>query len=185
LATRERSSGTAGDAQVTPAPAAPAPAPGGSGSPGSTQSRSPGTLRLDDKSAAASLQPGAHIEASVVFGPWLCSDEYTWDLGHPVLAQPCHAVAPDQVRIIGHMEALPGVQADVHMSVFDADTDELADGPHVCKGLMFTDFDADHDCGPFVTRLPRGHRYIVAQKWVYTGRAILPGGEVRGQAFDW
>jgi hypothetical protein len=50
---------------------------------------------------------------------------------------------------------------------------------------MFTDFTPNHDCGPFDARLPHGHRYVVVQKWVYTGRALLPGGEVRGRELDW
>jgi serine/threonine-protein kinase len=168
----------------TPMPAAPPPA-AGSGPPHSAASRSPGSLRADGQSQPSSMQPGAHVEASVAFGPWMCADQYTWDLGHPVLVQPCHALAADQVRMIGHMQGIPGIQADVTMSVLDVDTGSLADGPHPCNGVMFTDFAPEHDCGPFDAHLTRGHRYVVVQKWVYTGRALLPGGEVRGQEFDW
>jgi len=87
--------------------------------------------------------------------------------------------------MIGHMQGVPGVQADVSMSVLDVDSGEVFGGPHPCSGLMFTDFSPDHDCGPFEARLPRGHRYVVVQKWSYTGRALLSGGEVRGAEFDW
>jgi serine/threonine-protein kinase len=178
-----RSSDTAG-VHATPAPAAPAEPPAPHGSPSGGATRSSGMLRAGDKSAIPSAA-GPQVEASVVFGPELCADSYTWDLGHPVLAQPCHAVAADRIRMIGHMQGLPGVQADVFMSIIDADSGVLADGPHQCAGLMFTDFAPGHDCGPFEARLPRGHRYVVVQKWMYSGRAILPGGEVRGQEFDW
>ncbi|MFG2036486.1 hypothetical protein [Dactylosporangium sp. NPDC048998] len=99
-----------------------------------------------------------------------------------MLAQP--SLASEQIRMVGHMQGIPGVQADVSMSVLDVETGRLADGPHTCDGLMFTDSTAEHDCGPFVARLPHGHRYVVVQKWLYTGRALLPGGEVRGQEFE-
>ncbi|WP_432835524.1 serine/threonine-protein kinase [Dactylosporangium sp. CA-092794] len=186
-ATRERSADTSAGASAAPAPAAPAPAPSAarSAAAGGAASRSPGTLRVGDKSAGPSAEPGVHVEGSVVFGPWLCGDQYTWDLGHPVLAQPCHAVGGDLVRMVGHMQGLPGVQADVSLSVLDVESNAVADGPHLCTGQMFTDFAPEHDCGPFEARLPHGHRYVVVEKWLYTGRALLPGGQVRGQEFDW
>ncbi|MEU7870637.1 hypothetical protein [Dactylosporangium sp. NPDC049140] len=182
----DRATGAAEGAHTTPAPLAlPSGALRGAGAASGPASRSPGALRTDDKSPAVSVQPGAQAEASVVFGPYICNDQYTWDLGHPALAKPCHSLAPDQVRVIGHMESIPGAQADVSMSVLDAGSGERVDGPHDCNGLMFTDFAPDHTCGPFEVRLPRGHRYVVEEKWVYTNRALLPGGEVRGLEFDW
>jgi serine/threonine-protein kinase len=51
--------------------------------------------------------------------------------------------------------------------------------------MMFTDFAPEHECGPFDASPPHGHRYVVVQKWQYTGRGILPTGIVRGQEFDW
>ncbi|GAA2346298.1 serine/threonine-protein kinase [Dactylosporangium salmoneum] len=181
--TRQHGTETAADPHVTAVPAVPPASGGPAPSPHAAASR--GAARTDDKSARPSLQPGAHAEASDAFGPWLCGNEYTWDIGHPVLAQPCHAVAPDRIRMVGRMQSIPGVQADVSMSVLDLDTGGLVDGPHDCDGLMFTDLAPKHDCGPFEARLPRGHRYVVVQKWVYTGRALLPRGEVRGLEFDW
>jgi hypothetical protein len=42
-----------------------------------------------------------------------------------------------------------------------------------------------HNCGPVDLQAPHGHRYVVAETWVYTGRSILPSGIARGPAFDW
>ncbi|MEV8514074.1 serine/threonine-protein kinase [Dactylosporangium sp. NPDC051484] len=182
---REHGADTAEGARTTPAPAAPPPSqPASAGTPTGASSRGPGSLRAGDKSGAPPLQPGARVGGSAVFGPWICGDQYTGDLGRLVLAQPCHALAPDEIRMIGHMRSIPGARADVSLSVLDVETGRLADGPHMCDGLVFTGIAAKRDCGPFEARLPRGHRYVVVQKWSYTGRALLPGGEVRGQEFD-
>ncbi|WP_432986140.1 serine/threonine-protein kinase [Dactylosporangium sp. CA-233914] len=183
-ATREHRTDAAEGAHATQAPAAPPPTVA-SPAPAAAPSRNPTAPRAEGNSAAPSLQPGAQVEGSVIFGPWICADGYTWDLGHPLLARPCHALATDRVRMIGHMQGIPGVQADVTLSVLDVDSGRPADGPHPCNGLMFTDFAPDHDCGPFEARLPTGHRYVIVEKWAYTGRALLPGGEVRGVEFDW
>ena len=83
------------------------------------------------------------------------------------------------------MQALPGVQADVSLTLVDAVTGEVVRGPFDCTGLMFTDFAPEHECGPFEASPPHGRRYVVVQKWQYTGRGILPTGNVRGQEFDW
>lgn len=123
-------------------------------------------------------------KTEVTFGPWRCGDEYTWDLGHPVLARPCHSLGPT-VRVLGQMEAFPGVQADVSMTVRDAKSDEIVAGPFVCKALMFTDFALKHNCGPVDMAVPRGGRYVIAQSWEYTQRPLFPGGVARGPAFDW
>jgi serine/threonine-protein kinase len=120
----------------------------------------------------------------VVFGPWQCGDEYSWNVGHPVLAKPCHAIG-DAIRVVGHIEATPGVQADVSVSVRDAKTDQVAAGPYTCAGLMFTDFALEHTCGPVDLRVPRGGRYVVVESWQYTGRSLLPGGTARGPEFAW
>ncbi len=120
-----------------------------------------------------------------MWGGWQCADQYTWDLGHPLLAQPCHQLSATAVRMIGHAQALPAIQADISISLVDADTGAVVDGPHVCPRQMFTDSSPSHDCGPFDVTPPRGHRYLVLQKWVYTNRAVLPGGEAGGPEFDW
>ena len=132
---------------------------------------------------AASAGPG-QAGSSAAFGPWKCGEKYSWDVGHPVLAQPCHAIGP-AVRVVGHIEATPGVQADVELSVRDAETDEVAAGPHTCAGLMFTDFALKHTCGPVDLQPPRGGRYVVVETWEYTGRSLLPGGTARGPEFTW
>ena len=144
-------------------------------------SRTPGGSRLGAGAPSRSAGP---VEA-IVWGAWQCAGQYTWDLGHPLLAQPCHQTSGSGVRMVGHTQAIPGIQADVSISLVDVDSDEVVDGPHACTGLMFTDLAPDHDCGPFDAAPLRGHRYAVLQKWVYTGRAILPGGEARGPEFDW
>ncbi|GAA1568629.1 hypothetical protein GCM10009827_107950 [Dactylosporangium maewongense] len=124
------------------------------------------------------------VEA-IVWGAWQCAEEYTWDIGHPVLAKPCHQTSSAAVRMVGHVSALPAIQADISMSLVDAETRNVVDGPRVCRELMFTDFAPSHDCGPFDVTPPRGRRYYVVEKWVYTNRAILPGGSVQGPTFDW
>jgi tRNA A-37 threonylcarbamoyl transferase component Bud32 len=121
---------------------------------------------------------------SAAFGPWRCGDDYTWDLGHPVLAKPCQSLG-SAIRVLGMMEAMPGIQADFALSVRDASSDAVVAGPYDCKGLLFTDFEMKHNCGPVDLQAPRGHRYLVAETWTYTGRSILPGGIARGPAFDW
>jgi serine/threonine protein kinase, bacterial len=121
---------------------------------------------------------------ATVYGPWQCPDTFAWDIGHPVLAKPCHALG-GEIRIIGYMQALPGVQADVSLTLFDAATGEVKAGPFSCAALMFTDTASEHSCGPFETAVPHGHRYVVVEKWQYTGRGILPTGSTRGVEFTW
>ncbi len=122
--------------------------------------------------------------AEVAFGPWRCGDQYDWDLGHPVLARPCHSVG-GSVRAVGQMEAMPGVQADIVLSLRDAETDEVLAGPYTCEGVMFTDFALKHSCGPVDLRPPHGRRIVLVQKWEYTQRPLLPGGTARGPEFQW
>jgi serine/threonine-protein kinase len=158
----------------------PAPLPSGASAPAG----SPTGTTVPHAAVAASVGPG-RAEADVrVFGPWQCTNEYRSDLGHPVLAKPCYAVGAD-VRVMAHMQAVPGVQADVSIIVEDADTGTQAAGPYTCDGMMFTDFAPEHSCGPFELDLPHGHRYVVVQKWQYTGRGVLPGGTARGPLFTW
>jgi tRNA A-37 threonylcarbamoyl transferase component Bud32 len=130
---------------------------------------------------AVTAKPG-HV--SVSFGPWRCGDDYTWDLGHPILAKPCDSIG-GAIRVMGMMEAMPGIQADFSLSVRDAAGDGVVAGPFACPGLMFTDFAMKHNCGPVDLQAPHGHRYLIAETWTYTGRSILPGGIARGPAFDW
>ncbi|MET0423448.1 MAG: hypothetical protein ABW046_06215, partial [Actinoplanes sp.] len=127
---------------------------------------------------------GAGADVEVAFGPWRCGDEYDWDLGHPVLARPCHAIGPS-VRVVGQMEAMPGIQADIALTVRDANTDAVVAGPYTCKGLMFTDFALKHSCGPVELNPPRGGRYVLTETWEYTSRPLLPPGVARGPAFEW
>jgi serine/threonine protein kinase len=133
--------------------------------------------------AAVTVAPGK-VGGSVEFGPWRCGDDYTWDLGHPVLAKPCNSLG-DTIRVLGMTEAMPGIQADFTLSVRDAASDATVAGPYTCAGLMFTDVEMKHNCGPVDFQAPHGHRYVVAESWTYTGRSILPGGIARGPAFDW
>jgi serine/threonine-protein kinase len=120
-----------------------------------------------------------------VYGPLRCTTEYQWDVGHPVVAQPCHASGP-AIELFGRLQALPGVQADVSLTLQDVDSGRTVAGPYTCPGVMFTDFAREHDCGPFyATDVPRGHRYSVVQQWAYTGRAILPSGTARSGPFAW
>ncbi|WP_433719057.1 serine/threonine-protein kinase [Actinoplanes sp. CA-051413] len=131
----------------------------------------------------ASAGPGG-AQAEAKFGPWQCGDELDWDIGHPVLAQPCHAVG-GAIRVVGHMQAGPGVQADISLSVRDATTGEVAAGPYTCKAMMFTDFAPEHTCGPVDLKAPRGRRYVVVESWEYTGRSLFPGGSAEGREFTW
>jgi len=124
------------------------------------------------------------ISASV-YGPLSCTTEYQWDVGHPVVAQPCHAKGP-AVELFGRLQALPGVQADVSLTLQDVDSGRTVAGPYTCPGLMFTDFAREHDCGPFYAAgVPHGYRYAVVQRWAYTGRAVLPAGTARSDPFSW
>jgi serine/threonine-protein kinase len=129
--------------------------------------------------------PSSRPVEITAYGPWQCDGaEYQWDVGHPVLAKPCHANGGG-VRLIGHLQALPGIQVDVTLSLVDAGTGEVLGGPFECKGLMFTDLAPSHDCGLFEVSPPHGRRLVVTETWQYTGRAVLPTGTVRGVEFDW
>ncbi|WP_240670349.1 serine/threonine-protein kinase [Actinoplanes solisilvae] len=125
---------------------------------------------------------GARVEAG--FGEWRCGDQYEWDLGHPVLGRPCHALGAS-VRVVGQIEAMPGIQLDVSLTVRDAAGDEVLAGPYTCKALMFTDFALKHSCGPVDLQPPHGRNLVLVQKWEYTQRPLLPGGEARGPEFSW
>ncbi|GIM88492.1 serine/threonine-protein kinase [Paractinoplanes toevensis] len=162
----------------------PAALTGGTGAlgaaPADPRGRAKGKAEASAGVSAGPVQAGARVE----FGPWHCGDEYSWTLGHPVLARPCHAEGPT-VRVMGQIEAAPGIQTDVSMTVRDAKSDEVVAGPYVCKGLMFTDFALKHSCGPVDLNPPHGGRYVVAQSWRYTERPLLPAGSARGPEFDW
>jgi serine/threonine-protein kinase len=122
--------------------------------------------------------------ASAKFGPWRCGDAYSVDLGHPVLARPCHALGPS-IRVLGQMEAPPGIQLDIALTVRDAKSGEVVAGPYTCKGLMFTDFAYKQNCGPVDLNAPHGHKYVVVETWQYTERPLLPAGSAQGPEFDW
>ncbi|WP_433361493.1 serine/threonine-protein kinase [Actinoplanes sp. CA-142083] len=183
------SAGASAAAQQVPSKVAQEQAAGLPGLPGSLGSSLPEQARGRaitggaQAEAAATVGP-AKAGAKVQFGPWRCGDSYSWDLGHPVLARPCHAVGPS-IRVMGQLEAAPGIQIDLALTVRDVKTDEVAAGPYECKGLMFTDFALKHDCGPAEFNPPRGHRYVVVETWQYTQRPLLPSGSARGPEFDW
>ncbi len=119
-----------------------------------------------------------------VYGPWQCAD-YEYDTGHPVLAQPCYAIGGG-IRVLGHVQALPGVEADVSLTLQDVDTGETVAGPQICPDMMFTDFAPQRDCGPFdLTGVPHGRRLQVVVSWSYTGRSLLPSGTAKGPEFSW
>ena len=153
---------------TTPATRGPRPRPGAPAGPAAIE---------------ASVGPGG-AKAEATFGPWQCGDKLNWDIGHPVLAQPCHAVG-GAIRVVGHMQAGPGVQADVSLSVRAVDSGEVVAGPYTCKGVMFTDFAPAQTCGPVDLKAPRGRRYVVVESWQYTGRSLLPGGSAEGREFTW
>jgi serine/threonine-protein kinase len=120
-----------------------------------------------------------------VYGPLSCAPAYKWDVGHPAVAQPCHATGA-AISLFGRLQALPGVQADVSLTLQDAASGRTVAGPFTCFGLMFTDFARQHECGPFrVSDIAHGHRYVVVQRWEYTGRAVLPAGTARDDPFPW
>ncbi|MFI7543638.1 protein kinase [Actinoplanes sp. NPDC049599] len=167
---------------AAPAAAGGAP-PGGTARPTGAASAPTGARSGGPVRVGASAGPGG-ARAEAAFGPWQCGDELNWDVGHPVLAKPCHAVG-DAIRVVGHMEAGPGVQADISLAVRDTRTGEVAAGPYTCEGVMFTDFALKHTCGPVNLTAPRGHRYVLEESWVYTGRSLLPGGRAEGREFTW
>jgi serine/threonine protein kinase len=167
----------------------PAPPVSGTGASDQTGSRLPAGAGAQAGATAGPAQVGAtagpgKAGGSIAFGPWRCGEQYSWDLGHPVLVQPCHALG-STIRVRGDMEAMPGVQADIALAVHDAATDEIVAGPHHCQGVMFTDFMLKHSCGPADLQAPRGRRYVIVQTWEYTGRPLLPRGTVRGPEFEW
>jgi serine/threonine-protein kinase len=164
-------------------------APGKGQPSGGAADRYPASAAPRGGSSAGPAKTGAPdgpdgAAAEVAFGPSRCGDELDWNVGHPVLARACHALG-GAIRVVGHLKAGPGVQADVSLSVRDASTDEVAAGPYTCPGLMFTDFAPEHTCGPVDLTAPRGRRYVAVASWEYTGRSLLPGGTARGREFTW
>jgi len=146
-----------------------------------------GTAKAQATGGGITAEAGAgpaKAGAKVQFGPWRCGDAYSWDLGHPVLARPCQATGPS-IRVMGQMEAAPGVQADISLTVRDAASDDVVAGPYTCTGLLFTDFALKHSCGPADLTAPRGHRYVLVETWQYTERPLLPPGSAEGPEFDW
>jgi serine/threonine-protein kinase len=176
-ATTSRPAGPVG-AGGTAAPATPT-ARGSSAAPGAGATPPPAAAAVSVSS------PASRAETSVrPYGPWQCAS-YHADAGHPVLARPCYAIG-DAIRILGHMDAMPGVQADVSMSVQEATSGTTVSGPYTCRALMFTDTAPSQDCGPFdLGNVPHGHRYVVVQSWQYTGRSFLPNGSTKGPEFSW
>ena len=172
-------------------PAAAAP---GARSAGPVPSAAKPSARPDAAPSAAPLSPEAGVTISAgaarvaagakLFGPYLCTTDYSYDPGHPVRTKPCYATGLG-IRMIGHMQAVPGVQADISLTLQDVETGDTIAGPYTCAGMMFTDFAPERDCGPFDFDAPHGHRYVVVESWVYTGRSMLPGGRTRGPEFSW
>ncbi|HYN93318.1 MAG TPA: hypothetical protein VES42_05675, partial [Pilimelia sp.] len=179
---------------------APTPGPGGTPSAGTTAAPSPTPSATvpaavgDDEVAAAPRRtrpagprlppiPPVRVGATV-YGPLLCT-ETVWDIGHPALATPCHATGPG-IRLLAQMEALPGVHADISISLLEAETEKVVAGPFTCGGRMFTDYQRIHKCGPFtVLDAPRGARSRAQQNGRYTARPLLPGGMAYGESFRW
>jgi len=194
--------GSTGHAAVGSAPGAPraalgsAPAPDRSAGHGSPATVTPAAVQSGAPSAAARVRAsGSPVDvplppaagaagADPAYGPWQCGDRLTWDVGHPVLAQPCHALG-DTIRVLGHLTAAPGVQADVTLTVRDVESGATAAGPYTCGGLLFTDLVGDQTCGPVDLLAPRGRRYVVVEDWRYTGQPLLPGGRTTGPEFAW
>jgi serine/threonine protein kinase, bacterial len=172
-------------------PAAASPA---ARTPGAAPQAKPSVRPDAQPSAAPDAAPEAGITVSAgaakvaagarLFGPYLCTTDYSYDPGHPVRTKPCYATGAG-IRLIGHMQAVPGVQADISLSLQDVETGDTIAGPYTCAGMMFTDFEPERDCGPFDLDAPHGHRYVVVESWVYTGRSMLPGGRTRGPEFSW
>lgn len=129
-------------------------------------------------------RPGRRTTARV-YGSLRCTPTYRWDIGHPVMARPCYALGPD-IRLSGRLQALPGVRADVTLSVRDTQTGRTVAGPFTCAGLAFTENTREQSCGPFrATGVRHGRRYTVVQRWSYPGRREAPAGVAQSDPFRW
>ena len=184
---------TAPEPRSEPVTARSHPAANGSPSVRAEPQASGSALPLPSAGPSTTAQPAAGISIGVgsahpveivAYGPWQCAEDYTWDVGHPVLAKPCHSTGAG-IRLVGKMTALPGVQTDVTVSLLDAQTGDVVSGPFECDNLMFTDFAPAHDCGPFEVNPPHGRRLVVSESWHYSGRSVLPSGTVKGPEFTW
>jgi serine/threonine-protein kinase len=190
LLEQDRRSPAGAAAPSSVGPDAPAPA---SRAPTSTAVPRTSAARVPMSEAGGGSRPeattgpmlGASVRAGVsVFGPLQCTETYVWDFGHPLLAKPCYATGP-AARISARMRAVPGVQADISLTIEDAVTGATVAGPYTCPGVMFTDTAPERSCGPFDAWPRQGRDYVVVQKWQYTGRGMLPGGTARGKTFHW
>jgi serine/threonine-protein kinase len=167
----------------TPAPTAtPAATPAGTETTSGTAGAQHAPQRPENIQRRQPL-PRVRVQAKV-YGPLECAKAYVWDVGHPAVAQPCHATGPG-VRLFGRLQALPGVQADVSLTLQEVESGATAGGPFTCRGLLFTDFSREHTCGPFQLRPEQGHRYVVVQQWSYTGKMFLPSGQATSAPFSW
>ncbi|GAA2484942.1 serine/threonine-protein kinase [Winogradskya humida] len=143
--------------------------------------------------AQPAVVPRAKKIAENAPATWHCGDKFTsWELGHPLIAQPCHALGV-VVRVAAHLDAPPGVRADVELSVREAASGgAVVAGPHTCEDVTFTGLDPRRDCGPATLDVPHGGRYVVTLSWHYRGGRILTGagaggngGHTEGVPFDW
>jgi len=184
---------TAPARQSEPQSARSHPAATGSRPPGQPHASGDPAAVPDPSASQPSSRPAVGVSIGVgsarpveiiAYGPWQCAPDYTWDVGHPVLAKPCHSTGTG-IKLIGKMSGLPGVQTDVQVALVDAQSGDVVSGPFECTGLLFTDFAPTHDCGPFEVTVPHGRTLAVKESWEYTGRTVLPSGTVQGPAFNW
>jgi hypothetical protein len=163
-------------------PSRPALRPVAGGTPAAPPSTRPATGAAPGAGAASrSARLAAGVTAT---GPWRCGTSYQWDPGHPALVEPCYAIGAD-VRLMGRMQAVPGVQADISLTLQDVATGQPVAGPYTCPNLRFSDSAPDQTCGPFHASVAHGRRYVVVQSWHYSGQTYVPGGTARGPEFTW
>ncbi len=185
--------GTAPEPRSEPSAARSHPAVHGSPSVRSEPQASAGALPLPSAGASTSAQPAVGVTAGVgsahpveivAYGPWQCAQDYTWDVGHPVLAKPCHSTGTG-IKLVGKMSALPGVQTDVTV-----DAARRADRRRRQRAVRVRRADvhrlhAEHDCGPFEVNPPHGRRLVVKRILAVHRAQRPPSGTVKGPEFNW
>ncbi len=136
-------------------------------------------------SRSAAVTPPAPTRAPRVearrSGPKGCVRTFHFDVGSPLIAEPCHA-AGAHVQMSGALTAPDGGRASITVAL--QENGRTVAGPLTCPGLAFNgDGMSTRECGPKRAVALRGHRYTVLMTWTYSRDGRTGTGQARGSEF--